>query len=108
MGSWIVVGETVMTDPVQDLWPVCPNCHALIHCKGQDEEYTIEESAEGRAVQVEDQPDLGAAHRTVEGAGPGSGKVGVGKSAPDRPMTYPCPVFAPRYMMNSRHWDESS
>ena len=74
----LVVGETVMTDPVQDLWPVCPNCHALIHNKGQDEEYTIEEAAEGRAVQVEDQPDLGAAHRTVEGAGPGSGKVGVG------------------------------
>lgn len=40
----LVVGETVMTDPVQDLWPVCPNCHALIHSKGQDEEYTIEEA----------------------------------------------------------------
>lgn len=40
----LVAGETVMTDPVKDLWPVCPNCHALIHSKGQDEEYTIAEA----------------------------------------------------------------
>ena len=44
--SGLRIGETVMTDPVKDLWPVCPNCHALIHSKGQDEEYTMAEARE--------------------------------------------------------------
>ncbi len=35
----------VITDPVKDLVPVCPNCHALIHSKGSRNEcYSIEEA----------------------------------------------------------------
>lgn len=37
--------STVQTDPIADLVPVCPNCHALIHSKkGHNECYTIEEA----------------------------------------------------------------
>jgi 5-methylcytosine-specific restriction protein A len=27
------VGESYMVDPISDLIPVCPNCHAVIHLK---------------------------------------------------------------------------
>jgi hypothetical protein len=37
--------SSVQTDPVIDLIPVCPNCHALIHSKrSEDGCYTIEEA----------------------------------------------------------------
>ena len=39
-------GETSTVDPITDLEPVCPNCHALIHSKGPREWYTIEEARE--------------------------------------------------------------
>lgn len=39
-------GETTTVDPMTDLEPVCPNCHALIHSKGKQEWYTIEEARE--------------------------------------------------------------
>ena len=29
------VGEEYMVDPVEDLRPVCPNCHAVIHHGGR-------------------------------------------------------------------------
>ncbi len=35
------IGETYQIDPVQDLRPVCPNCHAIIHKRNPP--YTIEE-----------------------------------------------------------------
>lgn len=40
----ISAGESADTDPVKDLVPVCPNCHAFIHSKGAREWYTIEEA----------------------------------------------------------------
>lgn len=45
------IGETgrTETDPVRDLVPICPNCHALIHSKPRDMGsagcYTLEEAA---------------------------------------------------------------
>jgi 5-methylcytosine-specific restriction enzyme A len=35
------IGETYQVDPIQDLRPVCPNCHAIIHKRNPP--YTIEE-----------------------------------------------------------------
>ena len=35
------IGETYQVDPIQDLRPVCPNCHAIIHKRKPP--YTIEE-----------------------------------------------------------------
>ena len=35
------IGETYQVDPIQDLQPVCPNCHAMIHKRKPP--YTIEE-----------------------------------------------------------------
>jgi 5-methylcytosine-specific restriction protein A len=35
------IGETYQIDPIQDLRPVCPNCHAIIHKRKPS--YTIEE-----------------------------------------------------------------
>jgi 5-methylcytosine-specific restriction enzyme A len=35
------IGETYQIDPIQDLRPVCPNCHAIIHKRTPS--YTIEE-----------------------------------------------------------------
>lgn len=35
------VGETYQVDPVKDLGPVCPNCHAMIHNRKQP--YSLEE-----------------------------------------------------------------
>ena len=43
----LAAGESANTDPDKDLYPVCPNCHALIHSKGPRECYTI---AEARAI----------------------------------------------------------
>ena len=36
------VGEEYVLDPVNDLVPVCPNCHAVMHLR-RDEPYTVEE-----------------------------------------------------------------
>ena len=36
------IGETYVVDPVNDLVPVCPNCHTALHSK-KDGVYTIEE-----------------------------------------------------------------
>lgn len=35
------IGDTYQIDPIQDLRPVCPNCHAMIHRRKPS--YTIEE-----------------------------------------------------------------
>jgi len=35
------IGEAYQVDPIQDLQPVCPNCHAIIHKRKPP--YTIEE-----------------------------------------------------------------
>ncbi|MGB8698791.1 MAG: HNH endonuclease, partial [Thermosynechococcaceae cyanobacterium] len=35
------IGESYIVDPVTDLIPVCPNCHAVIHLKSSP--YTPEE-----------------------------------------------------------------
>lgn len=40
----LAAGETARVDPLVDLEPVCPNCHALIHSKGPRECYTIVEA----------------------------------------------------------------
>lgn len=31
-----VIGETYVVDPIRDLRPVCPNCHAMLHRSGAD------------------------------------------------------------------------
>ena len=36
------IGEEYVVDPVNDLIPVCPNCHTLLHSK-KDGVYTVEE-----------------------------------------------------------------
>lgn len=36
------IGEKYRVDPVNDLVPVCPNCHAALHCK-KDGVYTVDE-----------------------------------------------------------------
>lgn len=36
------IGESYTVDPVQDLVPVCPNCHTALHSK-KDGVYTVEE-----------------------------------------------------------------
>lgn len=36
------IGESYLVDPVKDLRPVCPNCHAALHL-GRSTPYTIEE-----------------------------------------------------------------
>ena len=40
----MVVGDTGKVDPLSDLEPVCPNCHALIHSKGPRDCYTVDEA----------------------------------------------------------------
>jgi 5-methylcytosine-specific restriction protein A len=36
-------GRARSTDPKEDLRPLCPNCHALVHWKRGDDLRTIEE-----------------------------------------------------------------
>ena len=36
------IGEEYAIDPIKDLVPVCPNCHAALHSK-EDGTYTLEE-----------------------------------------------------------------
>ncbi|MED0717416.1 HNH endonuclease [Aeribacillus composti] len=38
------IGEEYEIDPLKDLRPVCPNCHAILH--RQKQAYTIEELKE--------------------------------------------------------------
>lgn len=40
------IGEEYQIDPIKDLIPVCPNCHMILHSKGKNEVYTIEEVKE--------------------------------------------------------------
>ena len=40
----MAAGESAKIDPMTDLEPVCPNCHALIHSKGDRECCSIEEA----------------------------------------------------------------
>ena len=37
------IGEEYQLDPIRDLRPVCPNCHAMIHRSRSSPPYTIEE-----------------------------------------------------------------
>ena len=37
------IGETYQVDPINDLVPVCPNCHAMLHRGYNDKTLTIEE-----------------------------------------------------------------
>lgn len=37
------IGETYQVDPINDLVPVCPNCHAMLHRGFNDKILTIEE-----------------------------------------------------------------
>ena len=38
------IGEQYVIDPIQDLRPVCPNCHAVLHSRTPP--YCLEEIAE--------------------------------------------------------------
>lgn len=40
------IGKEYQIDPIKDLIPVCPNCHMILHSKGKNEVYTIEEVKE--------------------------------------------------------------
>ncbi len=40
------IGEEYQINPIKDLVPVCPNCHMILHSKGKNEIYTIEEVKE--------------------------------------------------------------
>lgn len=42
----LAAGELTVTDAINDVVPVCPNCHALIHSRGPREWYTIDEARE--------------------------------------------------------------
>ncbi len=37
------IGEEYKIDPINDLIPVCPNCHMILHSKGKNQVYTVEE-----------------------------------------------------------------
>lgn len=37
------IGEEYEIDPIKDLIPVCPNCHMILHSKGKNEVYSIDE-----------------------------------------------------------------
>lgn len=37
------IGKNYIIDPAKDLIPVCPNCHMILHSKGNGETYSIEE-----------------------------------------------------------------
>ena len=39
------IGAEYVLDPVHDLVPVCPNCHAVMHMR-REEPYTVEEVRE--------------------------------------------------------------
>ena len=40
------IGKEYQINPIKDLIPVCPNCHMILHSKGKNEVYTIEEVKE--------------------------------------------------------------
>ncbi|MEI8128831.1 MAG: HNH endonuclease [bacterium] len=40
------IGKEYIVNPETDLIPVCPNCHMILHSKGKNETYTIEEVKE--------------------------------------------------------------
>lgn len=50
------IGREYVVDPVNDLVPVCPNCHAALHSK-KDGVYTVEELIKMRAKIVSSLPD---------------------------------------------------
>lgn len=37
------IGEEYEINPIKDLIPVCPNCHMILHSKGKNEVYTVDE-----------------------------------------------------------------
>ena len=37
------IGEKYELDPINDLIPVCPNCHLILHSKGKNDAYTPEQ-----------------------------------------------------------------
>lgn len=37
------IKKKYIINPVKDLIPVCPNCHMILHSKGKNEVYTVEE-----------------------------------------------------------------
>ena len=37
------IGEEYEIDPIKDLIPVCPNCHMILHSKGKNEVYSVDE-----------------------------------------------------------------
>ena len=37
------IGEEYQIDPINDLIPVCPNCHMILHAKGNNDVYSVEE-----------------------------------------------------------------
>ena len=37
------IGEEYEIDPIKDLIPVCPNCHMVLHSKGKNEVYSVDE-----------------------------------------------------------------
>lgn len=40
------VGEEYKVDPIKDLIPVCPNCHAMLHRRGNDDMLSVKELQE--------------------------------------------------------------
>lgn len=40
------IGKEYEIDPIKDLIPVCPNCHMILHSKGKNEVYTVDEIRE--------------------------------------------------------------
>lgn len=37
------IGKEYKIDPKKDLIPVCPNCHMVLHSKGNGQTYSVEE-----------------------------------------------------------------
>ncbi len=33
------IGESYIVDPIKDLMPLCPNCHAIVHCDMKSDKY---------------------------------------------------------------------
>lgn len=51
------IGEAYKVDPIQDLRPVCPNCHAMIHLGGQTRTIEAVKAMLQQAKQEREPPD---------------------------------------------------
>lgn len=40
------IGKNYKINPKKDLIPICPNCHAMIHKKGNNEVFSVDELKE--------------------------------------------------------------